>query len=67
MKVKNVYYTFFIFIVLAILCYPIISTYAFENKKSDIYGMVRKIRGQKVTIRGQIHITDEKNAMIMVT
>ncbi len=37
MKVKNVYYTFFIFIVLAILCYPIISTYAFENKKSDIY------------------------------
>ena len=29
--------------------------------------MVRKIRGQKVTIRGQIHITDEKNAMIMVT
>ncbi len=37
MKVKNVYYTFFIFIVLAILCYPIVSTYAFENKKSDIY------------------------------
>ena len=37
MKAKNVYYTFFIFIVLAILCYPIVSTYAFENKKSDIY------------------------------
>ncbi|MEY8320842.1 hypothetical protein AAK894_07115 [Lachnospiraceae bacterium 46-61] len=37
MKVKNIYYTFFVFIVLAIFCYPIVSTYAFENRKSDIY------------------------------
>ena len=37
MKLKNIYYTFFIFIILTILCYPLVSTYAFENKKSDIY------------------------------